>query len=134
MTSVIIKNRFDIFFNGYCLISFLTFHKDFTNLAINNSVIQIAKDLGIDVEERKISVDELVDAQRNGTLDEIFISGTAATILNIDEFGFKSERFSVQADGPNKISARIKQHLLEIREGSRIDMHEWRLTLAHSSI
>ncbi len=98
-----------------------------------DSVIQISKDMGLNVEERKISVDELVEAQKNGTLDEIFISGTAAAILNIDEFGFKGERFAVSADGPNKISARIKQHLLKIREGSINDMHEWRLTITHSS-
>jgi branched-chain amino acid aminotransferase len=98
-----------------------------------DSVIQIAKDMGLDLEERKISVDELVEGQKNGTLDEIFISGTAAAILNIDEFGFKSERFAVSADGPNKISARIKQHLFEIREGSISDMHEWRLKITHSS-
>ena len=94
-----------------------------------DSAIQTAKDLGIGITERKITVDELVDAQKNGSLEEIFITGTAATILNIDEFGYRGERFTVPVATEGSISARIKQKMMEIRNGMCEDIHQWRASI-----
>jgi branched-chain amino acid aminotransferase len=55
-----------------------------------NSVIQLCKSWGYEVEERKISVDELLAAQADGTLEECFGTGTAAVISpvgKIDDHG-----------------------------------------------
>ena len=46
-----------------------------------DSVIHVCKHWGLPVEERKVSVYELLDAQKNGTLEEVFVSGTAAVAL-----------------------------------------------------
>lgn len=49
------------------------------------TVLQIARDWGYPVEERKISVDELVEAYKSGKLEEVFGSGTAAVISPVGE-------------------------------------------------
>ena len=59
------------------------------------SLIQIAKDKGIDVEVRPIKVDELIDAANSGTLIEIFGSGTAVVVLPIIGFGFENKKFDL---------------------------------------
>lgn len=59
------------------------------------SLIQIAKDKGIDVEVRPIKVDELIDAANSGTLIEIFGSGTAVVVLPIVGFGFENKKFDL---------------------------------------
>jgi len=53
------------------------------------SVITILKDMGIKVEERRISIDELMDAYKNNSLQEVFGTGTAATISLIKELRYK---------------------------------------------
>lgn len=53
------------------------------------SIIELAKDQGIHTEVRKITVTEVVDAAKNGTLKEMFGAGTAAVISPISTFGYK---------------------------------------------
>src|SRR6188768_710429 len=50
-----------------------------------DSVIQVLKDMGVTVEERPLSIDEILDAYKNGNLQEVFGTGTAATISMIKE-------------------------------------------------
>jgi branched-chain amino acid aminotransferase len=59
------------------------------------SLIQIAEDKGIDVQVRPVSVKEIVEAAKNGSLKEIFGAGTAATINPISGFGHKGETFDL---------------------------------------
>ena len=55
------------------------------------SAIKIAKDLGIEVEERPISVAELEEAAKAGTFQEAFGLGTAATVSIMCTIGFEME-------------------------------------------
>ena len=52
--------------------------------------------MGIDVDERPISVNELVDSHKNGALKEIFGTGTAVTILPINGFGFRENKYKLE--------------------------------------
>ena len=52
------------------------------------SCIELARSLGMEVEERKISIDELIEAGNNGRLSEAFGSGTAAVISPIGELKY----------------------------------------------
>jgi branched-chain amino acid aminotransferase len=56
-----------------------------------DSVITGLRDMGYSVEERKISIDELTEAYKNGTLNEVFGTGTAATIALIRELKYKDK-------------------------------------------
>ena len=90
-----------------------------------DSVIAVAKDLGIKVEERKISVDELVDAHDKGTLQEIFGVGTAATIAPIELFGCNGKDLKLPPITDKNIGARLKKELDNIRTGKVADKHGW---------
>jgi branched-chain amino acid aminotransferase len=90
-----------------------------------NSVITVAKDLGIKVEERKISVDELADAFHKGTLTEMFGAGTAATIAPICLFGHNGKDHELPPLTDKGVGARIKKQLDDIRSGKIADKHGW---------
>ena len=53
------------------------------------SVMQGLKEMGIAIEERKISIDEVVNAYKEGMISEVFGTGTAAVIAPIKELNYK---------------------------------------------
>ena len=59
------------------------------------SLIQIARDENIDVEIRPLLVSELIDAANNGSLLEIFGSGTAVVVLPILGFGYENNKYEL---------------------------------------
>lgn len=89
-----------------------------------DSAIQVLRELGLRVEERKINIDEVVEGHRSGKLTEIFGSGTAATISSIKELRYKdyTMHFDVSA---YQTAPSVKKILTEIREGKRPDNHNW---------
>lgn len=94
------------------------------NGVTRNTVITLLKEKGVQVEERKISIDELIEAHKKGLLQEVFGTGTAATISMIEKLKYKDYvmEFNVESF---KISAGIKQTLNGIRNGSIQDTHGW---------
>jgi len=89
-----------------------------------DSVIQVLREQGLRVEERKINIDEVVEGHRNGNLTEIFGSGTAATISYIKELRYKE--YTMHFDVDNfQTAPEVKKILTEIREGKRPDLHNW---------
>ena len=88
------------------------------------SVIQGLKDMGIKVEERKISIDEVVGAYKEGKISEVFGTGTAAVIAPIKELNYKGDVMSFNVDN-YKISASVKKWLTDIREGRIEDKYNW---------
>jgi len=92
-----------------------------------NSVIALCKHWGMDVEERKISVDELIGAIKDGTLEEVFGSGTAAVISPVGKLRYKDEVFTI---GDNKIgetSQKIYDAITGIQLGKAEDPFGWRV-------
>lgn len=90
-----------------------------------NSVIHIAKDLGIKVEERKITVNELVEGHKKGNLQELFGVGTAATIAPICLFGYNGKDFELPPVHEKNFGSRLKKELDNIRTGKSADKHGW---------
>ena len=89
-----------------------------------DSVITILKDLGITVEERRINIDELITAYKNNNLQEVFGTGTAATIALIKELRYKD--FVMQFDVTKcKIADAVKQTLNGICYCSMEDKFGW---------
>ncbi len=89
-----------------------------------DSVIQLLKDMGFNVEERPLSLDDVIDAHRAGLLYEVFGTGTAATISLIKELKYKDYvmEFDVNAW---QTAPEIKKRLDDIRYGRREDIHGW---------
>ena len=89
------------------------------------SVIEIAKAWGIPVEERKVAVQEIVDAHRNGTLQDAFGAGTAATVAQIVKIGYRDEVLELPPIETREISNKIKDHLDGIKAGKVKDEFGW---------
>lgn len=80
------------------------------------SVITLLQEMGLKVEERQLSIDEITAAYKAGELKEVFGTGTAATISPIKELGYKD--FSMKFDVDSwKTAPAIKNWLTDIREG-----------------
>ncbi len=88
------------------------------------SLIDLFKEKGYVVEERKVSIDELVDAFGAGSLTEVFGCGTAATISHVKELRYKDLVMEFDVDSM-KISADMKKYLLDYKENSFGDPHGW---------
>jgi len=88
------------------------------------SLIQIAKDKGIDVEVRPIKVDELIGAANSGTLIEIFGSGTAVVVLPITGFGFENKKFDLPKV-ENSWASILKNELNGIQYNLIDDPYNW---------
>ncbi len=88
------------------------------------SVIQGLKDMGVKVEERRISIDELVEAYKAGRVSEVFGTGTAAVVAPVKELNYKGYSMDFDTD-KYKISGAVKEWLNGIREGRVADKYGW---------
>ena len=89
------------------------------------SIIELAKSEGINVEVRKISVQELVAAAKSGELKELFGAGTAAVISPISGFGFKDEDFDLPKLD-NSFASFLKKRITDIQTNKTEDPFGWR--------
>jgi branched-chain amino acid aminotransferase len=80
--------------------------------------------MGLRVEEKPVSVDDLIDAYRAGLLYEVFGTGTAATISMIRELRYKDFVMTFNTDNW-KIAPALKKQLDNIREGRIADKYGW---------
>lgn len=90
-----------------------------------DSIIRIAKDQGVAVEERKVSVEEVVAAARNGKMISAFGAGTAATIAHIQSIAFDEEVFELPNLEKRVTANRIGKTLNDIRRGHIADPYGW---------
>ena len=88
------------------------------------SLIQIAKDQGIEVEVRPIKVEELIDAAKNKTLLEIFGSGTAVVVLPIKGFGYENSKYEL-IQKENSWAIMLKDKLNNIQYNLIEDPYNW---------
>jgi branched-chain amino acid aminotransferase len=94
-----------------------------------DSCIQVLKSEGFRVEERKISVNELFDAHKTGNLKELFITGTAATLINIEVLAFHDSIIDLSQNNEDKLAEFIKNKLDAIRTAQTDSHHEWCVTV-----
>src|SRR6476660_6174818 len=89
-----------------------------------NSALTILKELGFEVEQRSLSIDEIIEAYKAVILYEVFGTGTAATITLIKELRYKD--FVMHFDTDKwKTAPTVKKWLTDIREGRREDKYGW---------
>lgn len=89
-----------------------------------DSAIVVLKEMGLEVVERKISIDELMDAHKSGQLREVFGTGTAATISMIKELKYKDYIMYFDTD-KSQVAPELKTRLNAIRDGKAEDVHGW---------
>ena len=89
------------------------------------SIIEIAKDEGIAVEVRKITVKEVVEAAKTRSLKEMFGAGTAAVISPISAFGYKNTDYDLP-ELENSYGALLKKRITDIQTNKTEDKFGWR--------
>lgn len=86
------------------------------------SIIQIAKDLGLVVEERSIPVEELKAWSAHG---EMFLSGTAAVIAPVGKVIAHGQTIEVRDGKPGPMTLRLREALTDVQTGKAEDRHGW---------
>lgn len=91
------------------------------------SVLEIAKDWGYKVEERPVTVKEVVEAMNNGTLQDAFGAGTAATIAHISHIGHEGTTYELPTIEKREFSNKVKKYIEDYKAGRIEDKYGWLL-------
>ncbi|WP_300684221.1 branched-chain amino acid aminotransferase [Acutalibacter sp. 1XD8-36] len=89
------------------------------------SCLDLCRHWGLEVEERRVSVDELVSAARDGSLEECFGSGTAAVISPVGTLRFGDEVMEISGGGIGPLSQRLYDTVTGIQTGKLEDEFGW---------
>src|SRR5256885_17204965 len=98
------------------------------------SLLVLARDLGYEAEEGKISVDEWRAGCEDGSLTEVFACGTAAVITPVGAVKSASGSWTVGDGGPGRLSADLGQALLDVQRGVAPGAHPWLVRPGASSL
>jgi len=90
-----------------------------------DSILKLAPELNMPVEERKVSVDEIEQAFQNGTLTEAFGAGTAAVVSPIAAINIRGKDYALPQPGVTSFQLRAKDLLNNIRLGNAPDTYGW---------
>ncbi len=90
-----------------------------------DSLLTLALDLGIEMEERPVSIEELEKAFSDKTISEAFGAGTAAVVAPIQTIHIKGIDFQLPDYGPDNLFNKLKRQLECIRSGACQDIHGW---------
>ena len=87
--------------------------------------VEILKDWGYEVEERLLSVDELVKAAKKGKLEEAFGTGTAAVVSPIGHLFYEGKDYEVSGNKIGDLTQRLYDELTGIQWGRKPDTKGW---------
>lgn len=90
------------------------------------SVLTIARDWGMNVEETSVHVDEVINSLKKGSLKEAFGTGTAATIAHIKEIGYRNKKYTLNDVKDDYFSMKVSRYLEDLRKGKEKDKYNWR--------
>jgi branched-chain amino acid aminotransferase len=90
-----------------------------------NSVLQLLEDWGIPAEERAVSIHDVVEAHQQGTLREMWGTGTAAVISPVGELGFAGNRMVINGGAIGELTQRLYSAITAIQYGTTNDAHGW---------
>ena len=90
-----------------------------------DSVMQLARDWGIAVVEKRSSIGDVIGGIKDGSLQEIFASGTAAVISPVGELHYKGERYVVNQGTTGELAKKLFDELQKIQFGWKEEEHGW---------
>lgn len=93
------------------------------------TVLELAKSLGYEVEERRVAIDELYQYHKEGRLQEVFGTGTAAVISPVGELLFKDEKIVINDSQTGPITQKLYDHYTGIQSGKLEDPYGWRVVV-----
>ena len=90
-----------------------------------DSIMQLAREEGLDVREERYSLDQWRDDSASGKLVETFACGTAAVVTPVGRVAGRDGEFTVGSGGPGQLTQRLKSRLVAIQRGEAPDAHGW---------
>jgi branched-chain amino acid aminotransferase len=100
------------------------------NGVTRDSILTLAQSLGMEKEERKVSVAEIKEGFINGKLTEAFGVGTAAVVSTIASINIDGKDYVLPAVNDSSFQVRAKKKLNAIRMGTEPDVHGWNYTFS----
>lgn len=89
------------------------------------SVLTIAREWGMKVEERLVPVEEIVNALEAGQIKEAIGTGTAATITQIETIGYQGKNYDIPIGDKDSFSVKVLKELDDVRTGKKPDTRVW---------
>ncbi len=89
------------------------------------TIMEVAAHWGFKAEERKVSVEELIEGIKDGTVKEAFAAGTAATLTPISTIGFEGELYELPPVEGREFSEKVLKYLNDLRYGRIQDEFGW---------
>jgi branched-chain amino acid aminotransferase len=99
-----------------------------------DSALTLLRDWGIRVSERPVTIDEVVIAAADGSLREVWGTGTAAGISPVAELGYIGRRLLINGGQIGDLTRRLSDALQAIQYGMAPDLHEWMLDLERKDL
>lgn len=90
-----------------------------------DTALTILKEMNIPFEERKVSMDEIIEASKNGTLEDAFGMGTAAVVSYIKAIGYRDMTIELPPVSERKISTLLRNEIIKQRTNLVEDTHGW---------
>ncbi len=94
-----------------------------------DSLLTLARDHGMGVEERRISTEEWEKGVEAGDISEVFACGTAAVITPVGRVAYSGGEFTIGNGEPGPITTRLRAALTAIQRGAAPDTHNWMVPL-----
>jgi branched-chain amino acid aminotransferase len=89
------------------------------------SVLALVREMGLEVEERALSVDEILDGVESGRLEEAFGTGTAAVVSPVGQFTYRDRTVKLGGGTAGKLTLKLYDTLTGIQYGRLPDPHGW---------
>lgn len=90
-----------------------------------DSILTLMKDWGLKVSERAISIDEVIEASKAGTLAEMWGTGTAAVVSPVGELGYKDQKIIINGGKTGELTQKLYDAIVGIQYGKTNDAHGW---------
>jgi len=94
-----------------------------------DTVLTLAREWGMPVEERRVSVAEIIEGAKNGKLQDAFGAGTAATIAPVGSISHNGEEYFLVDPKEREFSQKVLKALDAIKYGTVADTHGWNYTV-----
>ena len=90
-----------------------------------DSLIDLARDEGLDVREERYAIDQWREDAASGKLVESFACGTAAVVTPIGRVASAQGEFTIGSGGPGQLTTKLREKLVAIQRGTAPDPHGW---------
>jgi len=90
-----------------------------------DAVLTLAREWGMNVSERNLSIDEVIEAHNNGKLNEVFGTGTAAVISPVGTLAYKEKDYVINDMKIGPIAQKFYDTITGIQYGVIEDKHNW---------